>query len=775
MCRPYLSVRSHVAPYVEPYYDIYVAPYVDRARPYVDKAHQQVYIPTMTHGAQFYNAYGAPNVDHALKFSQEKWEKILKPQVDTAQSKAKKQYDSNVAPRVDKASAAAAPYVTASRNNAYQVYHKHILPTYGSLRPYLEKAYAYTYMIVSETGLPYAHSAWSSTVVFCGRTLWPKLRILYGENVEPQLVRIGERLGRYRDGRKMQAVMENMDRSSISSATSSSLSSISTSIASATVTSSHASAPSPTDPTSEEEAEHLRIKIENDLMDWQDKFAKAADKGMEDLQDRVKEITDRQIDRQVGGTGKALVIQLEEAVSSEEAKLKKKITSLVKSLPEDVTEKAIVEAGEKLSKATRAAGLSVKDKAQALRSWKEAFDQETHSLITAASKSTLEVIDNIRDLGLQEIGMKWAHMEGVTYKDWSKYHEVKKSFDEWHQKVDAVAQTHPGLQNSKDASEELEAKGMAIAEQAAKELSRLKEVGKWKVQANDHSEDFSTKYMPSAAAAGAQKVMEKISAVSGQAIGTSQGTAEAAMSQANQNAADFASDASSKVVRAEPRIAEQATSKASEAASEGSVKAVGTPQPKHKSIASAAKGKEDQIVSGASESIVGIPAPAYESIASQASDKADSVSTAISEAIAGSSTPVTDSAASSASSISSSASSMAGKAAQKVYGGAMAQEVKGQKPIMEDIIDDDVTYSEKMQSMVDQAGDKYADITKAVSEAIMGATKTQGTVESASSVADEQYSKALAAASSVLYGTKQGSAESITSVASDKWTEAVAA
>ena len=40
--------------------------------------------------------------------------------------------------------------------------------------------------------------------------------------------------------------------------------------------------------------------------------------------------------------------------------------------------------------------------------------------------STLEVLDGIRDLGLQEIGMRWAWMEGVTYKHWAKYHDLKR-------------------------------------------------------------------------------------------------------------------------------------------------------------------------------------------------------------------------------------------------------------------------------------------------------------------------------------------------------------
>jgi hypothetical protein len=47
---------------------------------------------------------------------------------------------------------------------------------------------------------------------FFERRIFPRIRLLYGENVEPQLVRIGERLGRYRDGRKLKAAVDDVDR-----------------------------------------------------------------------------------------------------------------------------------------------------------------------------------------------------------------------------------------------------------------------------------------------------------------------------------------------------------------------------------------------------------------------------------------------------------------------------------------------------------------------------------------------------------------------------------
>ena len=734
VCKPYLHFRAQAAPYVEPYYESYAAPYVDKARPYVDSFNTQVYTPSVDYGKQSYQKYGAPKVDEARKWSLDRWEEAIKPRMDALQLQMQQQYETNLAPYVSKVSSATAPIFTNSRNSASQIYSERMLPAYEATRPYAEQTYALGHKFTIETGLPYASSAWSSTTIFLDRVLWPKLRILYGENVEPQLVRIGERLGRYRDGKRLKAVMEDVETSTTASLASSSISSVSSSLvpdslSATSVTTTNVESTASPSLTAEQEAERTREKIESDLQNWEDRFAKAADKGIEDLEERVKEITDRQIESQVHGVGEALVIQLEEASSSEIAKLKSEIHHLVKKFPEEYDEDDLGKATLSLSRSTRFAGMAVKDKAQAIRSWKEKFDQETRALVSAASASTLDVIDNIRDLGLQEIGLRWAQMEGVTYKDWSRYNEVKKTFDEWRSKIQAVALGHEGLQASKETSEELESRGMGLAEETAKELARLKEVGNWKLEAGDITDDFSTRYIPAKAAAGARKVMDKASSASEQVQGTPQGTFESVTSDAAEQAFDAASSVSSAVAGTKSGAAEDGSSQASAAASRVS--------------------EELQKVS----------------------DKV------VSETASESSTPASDSPSSLVSSASSSASSIASQASRKVYGGAMAQKVGDQKPILDDVIsdDDDATYSEKMQSMVNQAGDKYADITQAVSDALLKATSTQGTVESASSVAEEQYSKALAAASSVLYGTQTGTVERATSVAAGKYAEAVAA
>lgn len=737
----------------------------------MDKLENRLFTPAVTIGKRTYTVYGEPRVNQAREFGQAQWEKTVKPQIDAAQAQLSKSYDASLAPHVSKVSSATAPYYTAGRDNVLQTYDTQLLPLYTASRPYVEKSYALGHKAFVETGLPYAQWAWGTSMVFIDRTIWPKLRILYGENVEPQLMRIGERLGRYRDGKKLKAAVQELDSSEESISLSSSISSVSSSVESAakssiTAASSAATTSSVSDAnasrTPEEEASEVREKIANDLKNWQEKFAKAAGKGTEELDERVKEITEQQVKTQVGGVGDALLVQLEETVKSEYAKLKKSINKIVHSLPEEPAEEDVLGAEEEVAKAVRTSGQAVKSRAQALRTWKERFDNETQSLIAAASDSTLEVIDNIRDLGLQEVGMRWAWMEGVTYKDWSNYHSVKKTFDQWRNEVEAVAKDHPSLLKALSSAEDIEGRGMALAEDAAKELIRLKEVGMWKVQSADQSDDFSTRIMPAKVALTGQKIVGKARSASESVFGTPRGSVDSIVSQAAQKASDASQYGESVLASASGKISRAVP---------------GSQQPKVESVVSAASKKAEQAVNSASKAVVGTPAPPYKSVASEISKSVVSASSAIASALPSSSTPLSESAYSVISSMSNSASSAASQASKKVSGGAEAQEVEDRVPIFDDLIneDDDYAYSEKLQSIVSQAGDKYSDVTRAVSEALMGSTTTQAAAESITSLASEQYSSALEAASRVLYGTAMGTAEILASVASSRYAQAVSA
>ncbi|ORY12981.1 hypothetical protein BCR34DRAFT_282444 [Clohesyomyces aquaticus] len=723
VCKPYLHARSYATPYLDPYYHTYLAPQVEKVQPYVDRFESQVYTPLATFTKDNYARYGAHRVAQAQNYLEAQWDRTVRPQLQTAQDRVKGQYDVHLAPYVKRATDVAAPYYEQTKDSMQEIYHLTVLPTYEAVLPYAQEGYRYGHHVVSHIVFPYVRTAKDLGWAFVTRTVWPQLRVLYGDNVEPQLVRIRERLGRYRDQQKIESVYETtepdpanvsgthkiiptaaipsgMDADSAAEMMDLLWSSESSSTDTASATSSLSPSGTPEPALSEDE---LREKLNNDLRLWQSKFATAADKGAEDLEQRVAEITKRQVENGVQGMGAALVIQLEETSKSTVNKFKHFIKQTVADLPEDATEADLDAAYSKCVAKTRELGLEVKEKAQAVRSWKLTYDQETDTLVKAAVDNTLAVLDRIHGLGLQEVGMRWAWTDGVTYNDWQNYHKLRDTLTEWGAEVEAVGARHEGLRIAHEESKRLEDEAMAISAKMVSELVRLKDVSRWKIWANDATDDFTNKVVPARSFKAAKDVADNVESV--------------------------VSKVSASVVNSET--------------------------PATKSIASVVKEKVADTSSKVSEAIVPSEAPAAASVSSAVKEKVEEAEQAMKETV-----------------------SVATESPKKVFGGAMAQVLaEAREIVFDDIIEDDDadSYSQKVQSIVGDAGDRAADLTKAISEALYGPSKTQGSMESVTSLASEQYEKAMSAASSVLYGTEQQAAESITSVASDKFAQAVTA
>lgn len=195
ICRPYFQLKETVAPYLTPYYDAYASPYVELARPYYGAVDRTVLVPAR----EFISVYGAPRLAQVQAVGQAQWEQAVQPYLLKLKSASKDQYDAHLASRVDSARRFLEPYVDIAKTNALQTYHELILPTYETVQPYTLKGYNAISAFATDTALPATAVAWNKTYAFLDGTVWPLLRVFYVENVEPQLVRIGQRLGRHHD------------------------------------------------------------------------------------------------------------------------------------------------------------------------------------------------------------------------------------------------------------------------------------------------------------------------------------------------------------------------------------------------------------------------------------------------------------------------------------------------------------------------------------------------------------------------------------------------
>jgi hypothetical protein len=691
LCAPYLSLRSQLAPHLAPPYAAYVKPYVDLAQPHIDSFTTNIYSPAVDQLLKNYDAYAAPRVASVRSFVGGRWDGAVEPRLQQGKQWVSDKYDENLSPHVERAVEASDPYVRQMREELQDLYESNLVPIYDRALPYMETCYQYGRHATLHVVYPYVWQMQSATSKFITTRVWPRLVLIYGINVEPQLMRIRERLARYTSAKKLQHVIEDMETTSSITAAAARASSAASSSLSQEETRSTTVEPVSTSATASLEAAEptaISQKIEADLKNWQGKVAKAADKGAEDLEERVRDITLRQIEHQAHGVGQALVVQLDTTTKAALEDLKAHINTSISKIPADATESDESAVYVELLASIRSAGEKIRNKAVAVRSWKQTYDNETVYLVKAALDSTLEVIDSIRDLGLQEIGMRWAHVDGMTYKDWTRYHALKKTFDTWRDEIGAVAMEHENLEKAKHEGEVVQDEAMQMAESAAKELTRLKDVARWKVDAHDSSDDFSSKTIP--------RVIDAVRKV---------------IQPATDNAKRIISEPAHIVASglAQLDALKQEVNEAARSIKESAENARRTKL----DFVSAASTSSDSCSPEKTAIPLGFKEPQSSAHPNESSD------------------------------------------APPVWGGAMAAEFNGEDPVDED---DDASgyWADQMHRILEAAGDQKKQLTDAVNQVLFHRpANDEARAGQFTAMGNEQWAKALAAASSVLLGTTQ--------------------
>lgn len=488
---------------------------------------------------------------------------------------------------------------------------------------------------------------------------------------------------------------EEAAHTSSSSAETSRISSAPSSTTSSTETSSVQTSLSP----AEKEAQG-REKITSDLRVWQQKFAVAAEKGAEDLREQVGDIVGSHIASGTRSHGESLATALDTVVTDGLSTVKSRINSLAESLPQEDVPEDEAKAQDELLRDIKQAAVVIRERAQAMREWHRSFDEELQHRVSTAINSTLDILDSIRDLGLQEIGMRWAYMDAVSYKDWAKYYSLKAQFDDWKSDISKVGLQHGKLEEARNMSNELLEGGMKVAENTAKELARLRDVGKWKIAAREASGDFETRVDSPPALPKPRK-------------------------------------------EAEPSADGEDTESATEPSSES-----GGEHDSTKSASATASTETDagETELGADEEI---PTTYQDPPSNDESDN----------------------------SIPKESAQTASAKSNPIWGVAAAEIPPEHSPMPNNVPDGDGEehFTDHLQSVIGKAGDNYAEVTRAVGEALLGPSSTPVFGENAASLASDQYTRALSAASTALCGTPLSPGETVSSVVAEQYNQAVAA
>ncbi|KJZ76424.1 hypothetical protein HIM_04153 [Hirsutella minnesotensis 3608] len=599
ICKHYFRAKDAVSPHLQPYYDRYAAPYVQVASPYYNAVNSRIVVPARTYAAH----YGAPWVQKGQDFALSQWQVNGQPRLARLQAVTKSRYDQAVAPHLARAGEAFGPYYEIARTNSLQTYYEFVLPSYNFVRPYAAHSYSVASHFAVDTALPVANWAWDRSNAFLENTVWPQLRLVYVGSVEPQLVRIGERLGRYKNKAKSKVMPKPSSTHSASSEPAKSSFakptpqsapteqvSVEQSIApdatgsqeSTTKTRYPVEAPSP-EANETEEDRKVREMVASDLESWQEKFATQAEEGAAVNDERIGAIAQRFIDEKAQIAGKQLLAQLNETIDTELASLRRQIVAIAQEAPEDAQEKTIA--------AVRSAGVAIKEKALAVRKWREEYDNELQTTVLETASEYFNILEETRSLALQKIGMKWAWAEGVSYHDWEKYHELRQTLTKWTDELRDFVTTQPVLVEAQNASANVEDDAMAIASAAAKELARLKEVAHWKILAGDSTDNFDSAAMKVAAEAAekASRVKATLTEAQDQAKSSLESVGNQGMLSAKNLTgvvADEVSHAASSLAHTASDAALSAAEKMSEA-SEQLLKSQTAADPKHSKDASA--------------------------------------------------------------------------------------------------------------------------------------------------------------------------------------------
>jgi len=212
VCNVYFDTKSQLVPLIKPYYQEYAAQYVNLVRPYTDVLESKVYKPVATLASHNYQKHGAHRLAHGQTYLQKQWQQLGAPHIERLSTYINTNYEHILKPYIDEIVKSSRPYLDTASKTVVHNYHNTAVPLYQRSLPYVRNVYSQGRQVAVGFVIPNVKYAGQKSWIFLSRKAWPTIRVLYGENIEPQVSKIRERLASYRDGKKLEAAVEAMTR-----------------------------------------------------------------------------------------------------------------------------------------------------------------------------------------------------------------------------------------------------------------------------------------------------------------------------------------------------------------------------------------------------------------------------------------------------------------------------------------------------------------------------------------------------------------------------------
>ena len=211
VCRRFDIIKHNTLPYIKPYYDTYADPYLARVQPYLLKGqgyYEQFGAPTVATGRDLWVKQATPRIKKSYSAVRGHYINQIYPVLDrTILRKSRDLYSKYLDSHVQKISSeytkSVHPYFRSLRKRSYKLYKERLVPAYQATAPHVHHAFCTVENKYATEVEPRVHAAIKWIIRKIEQVIIPRVTILWGMHVQPQLDRIYDKLFRNRETKQV--------------------------------------------------------------------------------------------------------------------------------------------------------------------------------------------------------------------------------------------------------------------------------------------------------------------------------------------------------------------------------------------------------------------------------------------------------------------------------------------------------------------------------------------------------------------------------------------
>src|SRR5277367_159072 len=213
VCQRFDTMRHSSLPYIKPYYDTYAEPYLAKAQPYLSKGqgyYEQFGAPTVAKGQDLWVKQASPRIKSGYSAVQDQYTQKVYPLLDRAvlqrsRDVYSKYLDSHVQKLSEQYTKSVHPHIQTLGRRSLELYNERLVPAYEAAAPRVRHAFHTAEGAYAKQVEPRVHAVLQWILVKFETVIVPRVTILWGVHVQPQLDRIYDKLFGNKEARQVAA------------------------------------------------------------------------------------------------------------------------------------------------------------------------------------------------------------------------------------------------------------------------------------------------------------------------------------------------------------------------------------------------------------------------------------------------------------------------------------------------------------------------------------------------------------------------------------------